>query len=342
MNRIGIIGHFGYGLNLSNGQTIKTEIITAEVEKHCGEKAMTIDAHGGMKAVAPVIFGAIKALKNCNNVIVMLTENGLKVCVPVLTVFNRLYKRKLHYVVVGGWLPEFIAHRKLLREELKKFDCIYAETDNMRKALEKMGFSNVVTMPNCKPLHIIDEPYGSGMPYKLCTFSRVMKEKGIEDAVEAVKYINSAKKETVFALDIFGQVDPNQTEWFDQLKKTFPDYVKYCGVVPSDRSTELLKDYFFLLFPTYYYGEGFAGTVIDAFSAGVPVIASKWKYNEEIVHDGFNGLVFEAKSRKRLIEKLEILLANPALRDEMHERCLEDAKQYQPEIVLQTLFDNLA
>ena len=212
----------------------------------------------------------------------------------------------------------------------------------MRKALEKMGFSNVVTMPNCKPLHIIDEPYGSGMPYKLCTFSRVMKEKGIEDAVEAVKYINSAKKETVFALDIFGQVDPNQTEWFDQLKKTFPDYVKYCGVVPSDRSTELLKDYFFLLFPTYYYGEGFAGTVIDAFSAGVPVIASKWKYNEEIVHDGFNGLVFEAKSRKRLIEKLEILLANPALRDEMHERCLEDAKQYQPEIVLQTLFDNLA
>lgn len=341
MNRVGIVGHFGYGLNLSNGQTIKTKIITAEVENHYGEKVITIDTHGGIKAVAPVIFGTIKALKNCKNIIVMLTENGLKVCVPVLTAFNRLYKRKLHYVVVGGWLPEFIAPRKLLSEELKKFDCIYAETDNMRKALEKMGFSNVVTMPNCKPLHIVNEPYGSGLPYRLCTFSRVMKEKGIEDAAEAVKYINSVEKETVFSLDIFGQIEPDQKEWFDNLKKTFPDYVKYCGVAPSDRSSEILKNYFFLLFPTYYYGEGFAGTVIDAFSAGVPVIASKWKYNEEIVHDGFNGLVFEAKSRKSLVEKLEMLIANPKLRDEMHEQCLKDAKQYQPETVMRTLFEKL-
>ena len=67
MNRVGIIGHYGYGLNLSNGQTIKTEIITTEVEDHCREKAMTIDAHGGIKAVAPVIVGAIKALKNCKD-----------------------------------------------------------------------------------------------------------------------------------------------------------------------------------------------------------------------------------------------------------------------------------
>jgi glycosyltransferase involved in cell wall biosynthesis len=52
--------------------------------------------------------------------------------------------------------------------------------------------------------------------------------------------------------------------------------------------TKVLRDYFALLFPIYYIGEGFAGTAIDAFSAGVPVIASDWKYNSEVIKEGIN------------------------------------------------------
>ena len=84
MSRVAVIGHFGIGLDLANGQTIKTKIVTDAVEKKIGEKAYIVDAHGGVKAIIPVVVGCIKALKKCDNVILMLTENGLKVSVPIL------------------------------------------------------------------------------------------------------------------------------------------------------------------------------------------------------------------------------------------------------------------
>ena len=75
-------------------------------------------------------------------------------------------------------------------------------------------------------------------------------------------------------------MDSVQTEWFNELKSTFPSYIKYGGLVPFDKSVEVLKNYFALLFPTYYEGEGFAGTLLDAMAAGVPVVASDWRYKK--------------------------------------------------------------
>ncbi len=37
---------------------------------------------------------------------------------------------------------------------------------------------------------------------------------------------------------------------------------------------------------------GFAGTLIDAMAAGVPVIASNWKYNPEIVIENVTGRIY--------------------------------------------------
>lgn len=34
MEKIGFIGHFGYGKHLINGQTIKTNVITEELKKY--------------------------------------------------------------------------------------------------------------------------------------------------------------------------------------------------------------------------------------------------------------------------------------------------------------------
>lgn len=141
-------------------------------------------------------------------------------------------------------------------------------------------------------------------PLKLCTFSRVMREKGIEDAVNVVETVNRELGLTVFTLDIYGQVDSVQIEWFDELQSKFPSYIRYAGLVPFDKSVDVLKEYFALLFPTYYEGEGFAGTLIDAFSAGVPVIASDWKYNTEIVNENV-GFIFPSGDEQAFADILK-------------------------------------
>ena len=90
----------------------------------------------------------------------------------------------------------------------------------MKNELLNLGFKNVSVVPNFKELTVIGESdlvYGNETPYRLCTFSRVMKEKGIETAIDAVRSVNSELGYKAFSLDIYGQVDPEQTEWFKGL-----------------------------------------------------------------------------------------------------------------------------
>lgn len=138
-----------------------------------------------------------------------------------------------------------------------------------------------------------------------------MKEKGIEDAINAVESVNAHFGRTVYTLDIFGQIDVEYKERFSQLEKSFPDYISYGGAIEANKSVETLKSYFALLFPTYYKGEGFAGTLIDAMSAGVPVIASDWKYNPEFVVPGKTGVIIKNCNAERLAEELINIAAAP-------------------------------
>lgn len=331
MKKIGIIGHYGFGYDLVNGQTIKTKIITKELERYIGDFVYKVDVHGGLTIVIPTIVKSIKSLMCCDNVIIMLTENGLKICVPVLAFFNRIFKRRLHYVVIGGWLAQFLKKNRWLILGLKRFDLIYVETTTMKNALEALGLKNLVVMPNCKELLIINEKelkIQYEEPLKLCTFSRVMEEKGIGDVIYAVKKINSMFERVVFELTIFGQVDENQIEWFENLKRDFPIYIKYGGVISYNKSVASLKDYYALLFPTKFYTEGVPGTIIDAYAAGLPVISSKWESYSDVVDEGKTGVGYQFLNKEALIEILRSIALDPDKMIKMKSECILKAKQY--------------
>jgi glycosyltransferase involved in cell wall biosynthesis len=56
-------------------------------------------------------------------------------------------------------------------------------------------------------------------------------------------------------------------------------------------------------FLSYWKGEGFTGVIIDAFIAGVPVIATGWNMNTEIIEDGINGFVIPPNDTVSLANK---------------------------------------
>ena len=343
--KIGILGHFGEGTNLLNGQTVKTKIITEELQKQLGQdQVLKIDTHGGWKTLLKAPFQVFYALKNSTNILIFPAHNGLRVYAPLLSFVKRFFKkRKIHYVVIGGWLPQFLIQRKHLSKILKKFDGIYVETNTMKSSLEVQGFKNVYVMPNCKKLTVLSENelvYPSGVPYKLCTFSRVMREKGIEDAVNAVVAVNTDLGFQAFSLDIYGQVDGAQIEWFESLQKKFPSYIRYGGLIPYDKSVDVLKDYFALLFPTYYEGEGFAGTLIDAYSAGVPVIASDWRYNAELVNESV-GFVYPTGDQLAFVNILKAMAVDPTLLLCKKRLCLIEADKYKIDKAVQILVEQI-
>ena len=338
MKKITVIGHFAFGHECLNGQTVKTKILTEELERRFGESVVgKMDTHGGKKKLLAMPFMVRKALKDSENVMILPAHNGIRIIAPLLVFFNRFHKRKLHYSVIGGWLPDFLEKRKWLAKKLKKFDYIYVETSTMKKALEKQGFTNVSVVPNCKkltPLTPDELVYPDGEPYKLCTFSRVMKEKGIEDAVNAVKAVNEKYGRVVYTLDIYGQIDSAQTEWFSELQSSFPEYVRYGGLVPFDKSVEVLKDYFALLFPTRFYTEGIPGTIIDAYAAGVPVISAKWESFADIIDDGKSGFGYDMEDNKAFCDCLEKILIEREKTHEMKKYCLEKSSDYLPQNII--------
>lgn len=339
--KVGILGHFGEGVNLLNGQTVKTKIITEELQNQFGQnQVLRIDTYGGAKTLLKAPFQVLRALQKCDNVLIFPAHNGLRVYAPLLSFFNAFFGRKLHYAVIGGWLPEFLKSRKHLSECLKRFDGIYVETNTMKKALETHGFENIYVMPNCKKLTVLSENelvYPSGVPYKLCTFSRVMKEKGIETAVDVIEKVNGKLGYIAYSLDIYGQVDSAQTEWFENLKEHFPDYVRYCGCVEANKSVEVLRNYFALLFPTHFYTEGIPGTIIDAYAAGIPVISAKWESYSDVVDDGITGIGYEFDDTERFEQILLEIAQKPNELLGMKENCMRKAKDYIPEKAIEIM-----
>ncbi|MFQ9726147.1 MAG: glycosyltransferase [Clostridium perfringens] len=332
-----VVGHFAEGKNLLNGQTVKTKIVYNELVRIYGKKQVDyIDTHGGAKVIIKALFKCIKKMNFSDNFIIMPAENGLRVFAPFLSLLNCFFNKRLHYVVIGGWLPDFLKNKIVLSFVLRKFSGIYVETNFMKKLLEKDNFHNVFIMSNCKNLDILSADkliYSENYPFKLCTFSRVMKEKGIEDAINAVTYINKRFNMEIFSLDIYGQIEEEQQQWFESIMKGANKSIKYKGLVSYNESTNVLKKYYALLFPTFYQGEGFAGTLIDAMAAGVPVIASDWKYNSEIIIKGKNGILIE----NDLISSLMYIKENVNEWNELKINCLEIAKKYVPEVALEIL-----
>ena len=89
-------------------------------------------------------------------------------------------------------------------------------------------------------------------PYRFCIFSRVMKEKGIEDAIDAIQSINEDAGRVICSLDIYGRIDDGYAERFEEVLKNVTEAIQYKGMVPYDKSVEAIKDYYALLFPTYW------------------------------------------------------------------------------------------
>lgn len=346
MKKVGVIGHLGLGLDLLNGQTIKTKIVTKELENKFGsEEVLKVDTHGGLASYLLLPFVILKALLLCQNVIILPAQNGIKIIAPLLYVMNLFFRKKIHYVVIGGWMPKLIKDRNFLKFSLKHFDCIFVETSVMKNDLEKMQFKNVVIMQNSKPLNILPKTeldFSEIKSFKFCIFSRIMKQKGIEHAVFAIKEMNKIFGENFCCLDIYGQIEKAENEWFDLLKQSFPTNVAYKGVVPFNESVDVLKEYTVLLFPTLFFTEGVPGTIIDAYAAGLPVVSSKWASFSDIIDDGKTGVGYEFGSEEQLCETLKNLMSVPENVLKMKENCIDKAQQFLPCNAMNVLFDELS
>ncbi len=345
MYKVGICGHFGIGYDFADGQTTKTKAVYKALKKSLGEdNIMILDTYGWRKDPVKMIGRCRKLLRECENVIMMPAQRGVRIFPAVFNLLNKSFGRKLHYIVIGGWLADELKVSAGLIKPIKKLDCVYVEAESMRDALHSLGITNAVYMPNFRVKNILGASelvYSSAEPYRVCTFSRVLKEKGIEEAIDAVRYVNSQLGRTACTLDIFGMIEPEYSERFKELRRVFEPFISYKGIVGNDDSTDELKSCFAVLFPTYYEGEGLAGTIIDAFAAGVPVIATDWHYNSTIIRHLTDGLLYDYRKPELLGKILLEMVKSPQKLNSLKINCIEQAVHFESDEACRILLEGL-
>lgn len=338
--KISVIGNYGYKENQIDGQTFRTRLVKEEVSKLLGENEVSWTDTSYIKANP---FTTIKSIvinfKNSSNIIIMPGIRGLRLLLPLYLLLKRIYKCKVYYLVVGGWLARFLSKQQQYINMINRLDGLFVQTNRLMKELNKIGVEKTNLLPNFRKFKV-DNNYklSTSSPLKAVFFSRIIKEKGIELAVEAIKRINENSSSVIIELDIWGPIGKNYEDKFNELlrQNDFP-FISYKGFLEPEKIYSVLPQYDIMIFPTYYQGEGFPGAVLDAFIAGIPVIASDWQDNSEIIVDMSTGLLFETNSISSLINVIEKVLHNPEVIVNMSRNCKNESQKYHVDNIIPKL-----
>lgn len=147
--------------------------------------------------------------------------------------------------------------------------------------------------------------------------SNLSKSKGVLDLIAAFAGLkeNGAK----FKGWIVGNAhDLSLQEVQDKIDENgLQNYVILLGPKYGDEKFRLFRDADIFVLPTYF--EAFPGTILEAMQFELPVIATREGAIPEIVTDHVTGFVIEKRDVKKLSERMNILLHDPALRKKFGE-----------------------
>ena len=144
--------------------------------------------------------------------------------------------------------------------------------------------------------------YPSDETVEFVFISRLMKEKGIDQYLEAAEYIKKKYPNTKFHICGFCE-----DEYKDKMEAlTSSDTVIYHGMVKNIET--VLENVHCTVHPTYY-PEGLSNVLLESCACARPIITTDRAGCREVVVDGVNGFVVKQKDSQDLIEKIEKFLS---------------------------------
>ena len=142
-------------------------------------------------------------------------------------------------------------------------------------------------------------------PFKLALVARMLRSKGIMEAVEAT--LRARRAGVPVELDIFGAPDPSNPMSIaeDELRQWSAEPgIAWRGA--TDDVAGVWREHHAAIFLSYYR-EGLPRTLVEAAACGRPIIASDVVGSREIVRDGVEGLLVpprDVDAAARAIAKL--------------------------------------
>ncbi len=181
-------------------------------------------------------------------------------------------------------------------------------------AKEKLIISGVPEpIIKVKPNFVKDSTFDLVKKHERAVFvGRLSFEKGVLDLINKWEGID-------YPLSIIGS-GPLEKELKSIASKN-PN-IQFHGAMNNKDVLEFLSSSSFLVFPSTLY-ETFGLTIIEAFSLGLPVLASNLGPRSEIISSGVNGFLYNIGDFEDFQKKAEILIKDISLRLELGVRARE-------------------
>ena len=153
---------------------------------------------------------------------------------------------------------------------------------------------------------------------KIGFINRIRKQKGAEDFVDAV--IKVLSKNDGWIAELYGETTDKNKNFEDDLKARianaglenriiFKGFIDYESIPAIYQSCEILT--------CLSHVEGFGLPCLEAMASKCAVVATKTGVWKEIIEQGENGYLVDVKSSEQIAEKLEILINNDGLRNQI-------------------------
>ncbi|MBN1299529.1 MAG: glycosyltransferase family 4 protein, partial [Actinobacteria bacterium] len=155
----------------------------------------------------------------------------------------------------------------------------------------------------------------------------------------------SVHKGVEFLLKIFKErIDAELHVYGSGITAEYEDYLKgsyssknisFHGFVKTGLALEAIN---VLIVPSLWF-DTLPRVIYEAYSYGIPVIASDRGGAPEIIENGKTGFIYNADSAEDLVKKIRVFTDNPNLIESMAPHCLTKARDFLPDKVIRNYID---
>lgn len=219
-----------------------------------------------------------------------------------------------HAFGLGEWASKSGVLQSLTRCLLKNADCSIVLTEFNKADAAVFSPKQLVVIPNGipdpAPAFIskilperekrLREREEKKQGLRVLFLAHCTREKGLFDTLEAIRLANlqcHQASESPISLTVAGDfMDSKEKTGFEQRvaeihQELGGEIVRYAGFLRGREKTEAFASHDVLCFPTFYGGETFGVTILEALAFGLPVVTTKWRGIPEILPPNWPYLV---------------------------------------------------
>src|SRR5699024_1405195 len=322
-----VVGYFGYVNDQLDGQTARTRSVYQLVKEKLPNSEIKYFDTQSLQRNKLKIISLFMLLFQHSILIYMPGKNNLKKLLPIINLISKVKKLDIIHIAIGGWLYEYLSKNRKHGNILRKFKAVLLQSKGLSEALRKdFNLQNAHVLNNFRSHNYTPKTPSKRNKLKVVFMARIVKEKGLDVVFSFAEYVKNKGKN--IEISFYGPIAAKDRDYFYKNIEKY-SFTQYLGVLKMNDIYPALSEHDILVLPTRYEGEGFPGSILDAYIAGLPVVVSNWKLLPEFVEENKTGFIID--SEEEFISSLLYLYQQPEHLNQMKKSAHKKSKEYSTE-----------